>query len=97
MFSPVQVGILLLVWIISGTGLGVIVAYVVDRVTEKNGTSYWSDVTFKLVIALTLVGYSILGIIYSQQITHYWIYVLTMIILGVGNLGSFGLVFLSFI
>jgi len=31
MFSPVQVGILLLVWIVSGTGFGVGVAYVVDR------------------------------------------------------------------
>lgn len=32
-FSPVQVGVLLLFWIISGTGVGVFVAYVVDRLT----------------------------------------------------------------
>lgn len=42
------------------------------------------------------MGYSILGIIYSQKINQYWIYVLTIVVLGVGNLGSFGLVFLSF-
>lgn len=65
-FSPLQVGVLLLVWIVSGTGFGVGVAYVVDRLTEKNGSSWWSDVTFKFVIALTLVGYSILGVIYNQ-------------------------------
>jgi len=31
------------------------------------------------------------------DITHFWVYVLAMIVLGIGNLGSFGLVFLSFI
>lgn len=97
MFNPLQVGVLLLVWILSGTVFGVGVAYVVDRLTAKNGTSWLNDITFKLVISLTLVGYSVLGILQSKKITEYWIYVLTMIVLGVGNLGSFGLVFLSFI
>jgi hypothetical protein len=69
MFNPVQVGVLLLVWIISGTGFGVGVAYVVDRLTAKNGTSFWNDITFKIVISLTLLGYSVLGILYSQNIT----------------------------
>jgi hypothetical protein len=96
-FSPLQVGVLLLVWIISGTGFGVGVAYIVDRLAEKNGTSWWNDIIFKFVIALTLVGYCILGVIYSFDITNYWIYILVMIILGIGNLGNFGLVFLSFI
>lgn len=96
-FNPLEVGVLLLVWISSGTCFGIGVAYVVDRLTAKNGSSWWNDITFKIVISLTLLGYLILGILYSKNITQNWIYILTMIILGVGNLGSFGLVFLSFI
>lgn len=69
----------------------------VDRLSAKNGSSWWNDITFKIVIALTLVGYALLGVLYNYGVKEFWAYVLTMVILGVGNLGNFGLVFLSFI
>jgi len=69
----------------------------VDKISAKKGSSWWNDLTFKLVISLTLVGYVNLGVIYTYDINNYWVYVIIMIVLGVGNLGSFGLIFLSFI
>jgi hypothetical protein len=56
-----------------------------------------NDLTFKIITSLAILGFLILGIIYSLNVQAYWVYVIVMIILGIGNLGSFGLVFLSFI
>lgn len=90
-------GVLLLVWIVSGTGFGVGVAYIVDRLTEKNGTSEWNDIIFKFITSLTLIGYTVLGLLYTADVQHYWIYMVTLVVLGIGNLGGFGVIFLSFI
>ncbi len=89
-------GVLLLVWILSGTGFGVGVAYIVDRLTEKNGTSEWNDIIFKFITFLTLIGYTVLGLLYTADVQHYWIYMVTLVVLGIGNLGGFGVIFLSF-
>ena len=76
---------------------GVGLAYVVDRVTAKNGSSKWNDFTFKIVTGLAIVGYVLLGLVDSTKVQEYWIYIILMIFIGIGNLGSFGVIFLSFI
>jgi hypothetical protein len=96
-FSPLEVGILLVVWIVSGTCFGIVVAYIVGEITAKKGTSWWNDIIFKFVMTLSLIGYGIMGMIYCLNLMSYWVYVLVVILLGIGNLGFFGLVFLSFI
>lgn len=96
-FSPLQVGILLIIWISSGTIFGVAVAYAVDKISAKQGSSWWNDFAFKSVISLTIIGYAVIGVIYSFNVTSYWLYIILMVFLGIGNLGSFGIIFLSFV
>lgn len=76
---------------------GLVVAYLVDKVSSEKGSSFLNDFTFKVITFFAILGFVILGIIYSLDVQSYAVYIILMVVLGIGNLGSFGLIYLSFV
>jgi uncharacterized membrane protein YsdA (DUF1294 family) len=74
-----------------------LVAFVIDKYSAKMGSYRCNDITFKTITLVGALGYILMGTIYYFKVSELFVYVIAMIIIGIGNLGSFGLIYLSLI
>lgn len=68
LFTPLQVGILISVWIITGATFGIIMSFLITRWITISGTFKCYDIFVKITLAIGILGYATIGLCYQFKV-----------------------------
>lgn len=97
MCTPVELGILMAVWVFGGSAFGIILSPINSRMVSKSGTFTLYDRIAKLILFISLIGYVIIGLCYMYNLFSMVGYVFLVGFIGIGSIGFYGLMFMSII
>jgi hypothetical protein len=96
-FSPLKLGIIMMVWIFSGCGFGLLMAVLCHKWISKSGSFVPYDRAAKLMICMGLVGYILMGVCYQFQFSSFVGHLFLAMFIGIGSIGYYGLTYMSII
>lgn len=90
-------GIIIIIWIVSGSLFGLIMSSLSNLWVSKNGTFVLCDRVAKVTLLVGLVGYTLMGFCYQYEFTAFTGHIFLAIFIGIGSIGYYGLMFMSII
>lgn len=96
-FTPVEVGIFVTVWVVSGSLFGLITSGVISLLILESGSFKIYDRISKIILSIGIVGYILMGVCFAFQFKSFTGYIFLMVIIGIGSIGYYGLILLSLI
>ncbi len=97
LFDPMQIGVLNILWNVSGVIAGLISTILLLTMAQKNDSLRWLDYFPKILNVVAIASYFILAVLVDYENTNFGLYVVVVMLSGAASLAQFGLVFMALI
>jgi len=85
------------VWIGTGILFGIILCCIISNWDTESGTFKYYDIISKITLLIGIIGYALMGLFFSIGFSSFEVYILLMVLIGIGSIGYYGFVFLSIV
>lgn len=84
-------------WILSGAIFGLGSTAIVQKLLSRTGNQKIYDYVTKVILFVGLIGNLMLGVLVYYSYNQFWLYIFSVILIGIGTIGFLGLAHMSLI